>query len=122
MNKTSLCLPKLVLVRWGKALTGLGKGPQTASTDVHAHRPLADAQGHALHVGPPAPLGVALRETDIIAELRPRLAAKSASMGHAITPSQLANSRPSLSEHDARQAMDFSMSGRFVQTACQATR
>ncbi len=157
MNETSLHMQKLVsgqvaqpragsgvrgrITRLGlraasKGLVALRQRAQAARADVQAHGAVAQAQGHPLHVGVPAPLGVALRKADIVAELWPSLATESAPVRHCVIPPHNgyvgarpgtglstrigADAGPQEPERLFRlglQETDCIMSGRFLQTA-----
>lgn len=73
-----------------QSLLVLGKGSQAARAHVHTDGAASHGEGHPLHVGAPAPLGVALRETDTVAGLWLCLATESTPMGHGVYPLKIA--------------------------------
>ncbi len=116
MNETSLNRSKLVSRQWGWASGALGQGAQAARADVQPDGPLSLADRHGLHVRVPTAPGMALRKTHVVAEHRLPLATEVTAMGH-LYPLTVADRMPSLlSESDCR-VTDYSVSGRFVQTA-----
>lgn len=82
MNETSLRGQKLVSLLCSSRLA-LAQGAQATSADAHPDRAISSSNRDLLQIGRPAPLGVALRETDVVPELRP-FAADPAPVSHAI--------------------------------------
>lgn len=82
MNETSLYTMKLVSRRRNNGLASLGKGPQAARADTHPDRAISLADRYLLDIEIPAPLGMALRKADVIAELWAPLATDSTLAGH----------------------------------------
>jgi hypothetical protein len=123
MNETSLCRTKLVSCLAGERLDllALAQRAEASCAYIRPHHTIALPDGHTLHIRLPAPLGVALRETDAIAKHWPPLAAEAAPVGHVYYPLTIAGW---LARHSGARSptVDFTMSSPFLQTACHGTR